>query len=192
MPEFAASIPLCKDLPMCQLFQELDIQSRAAESIVGDWQGPLVKVAGAPDSAMDVTLVRSVWTINELISLLLQGAGLARRVPEICADLKKQNVDGGDSAKVVATARGFVGSIQRLSKAVRIALSILDMFKSQGLSIERASELEECQLALAKISDEVGRISEDMEWEELNRRALPLAEFKELAAYLTETGKASA
>lgn len=178
---------------MCQALHELDIQSRAAESIVEDWQGPIVR-QGDADAAVnnDVAVTRVVWTITELVSLLLNVVELARRVPGQCAEInKRQAVEQGESADVITTVRGFVVSMRRLERTIRAALGILDLFKSQGHSIARADELNACPLELSEMIDKVARFAEDLEWEELDKQALPLAEFKELAAHLLETGKAS-
>lgn len=60
---------------MCQELHDLDIQSRAAESIVEDWRGPIVR----EDAAKNDT--RAIWTINELVALLLRAVELSRDVP---------------------------------------------------------------------------------------------------------------
>lgn len=181
---------------MCQTLHDLDIQSRAAASIVDDWQGPIAgdsQTSGELTAQSGAALVRSVWTINELVALLLHAVDASHGVPEICAEInKRQAVDDGHTEKVVATIRGFVVSMRRLDRAIRAAINIVDMLQGQGLSIARADELLECPVVLSEIIDEVVRFSEDLEWESLSKQALPLSEFKELAAYLVEAGKASA
>ncbi|HET6881423.1 MAG TPA: hypothetical protein VFI31_14770 [Pirellulales bacterium] len=181
---------------MCHSLHELDIRSRAAESIVDDWQGPIVTEEEGSlrsGSLCEPELVRSVWTINELVALLLEVVDVSHGVHKKCAEVDiKQAVEDDESEKVVATIRGFVASVSRLDRAIRVALNIVAMFREQGYSIERADELAECPLILSERIDEVVRLSEDIEWEQLNNQALPLAEFKELAAYFLETGKASA
>lgn len=181
---------------MCQTLHDLDIQSRAAASIVDDWQGPIAgdsQTSGELTAQSGAALVRSVWTINELVALLLHAVDASHGVPEICAEInKRQAVDDGHTEKVVATIRGFVVSMRRLDRAIRAAINIVDMLQGQGLSIARADELLECPVVLSEIIDEVVRFSEDLEWGSLSKQALPLSEFKELAAYLVEAGKASA
>ena len=180
---------------MCNALHELDIRSRAAESIVDDWQGPIVTeddASSGTGTQSESTLVRSIWTINELVALLLQVVGIRAAFPISAAVNIRQAVDDGESEKVVATIRGFVVSVSRLDRAIRVALNIVAMFREQGHSIKRADELAECPLILSERIDELVRFSEDIEWERLDKQALPLAQFKELAAYFVETGKASA
>ena len=62
---------------MCHELRDLDIQSRAAESIVEDWQGPIV----CEDAAnSDIAATRAIWTINELVALLLRAVELFHNV----------------------------------------------------------------------------------------------------------------
>lgn len=180
---------------MCQALQELDIKSRAAESIVDDWQGPIVYEAETTTKAVQPSahFVRLCWPINQLVGLLLTGVECARRVREECDKINKNEAaEEGEAEKAIAITRTAVDSMNRLTKAIRIALSIIDMLKSQGLQVNRAEELEGCPAVLSLIIEDLERFAEEIGWEDVNKRALPLSDFKALAAHLVETGKATA
>ncbi|HEV3339139.1 MAG TPA: hypothetical protein VG125_02245 [Pirellulales bacterium] len=180
---------------MCQALQELDIKSRAAESIVDDWQGPIVdEIESETESAQPSTrLVRLLWPLDQLISLLFEGVECAHRVREACDKINKaMAVDDGESGKLIAIAQTGVESTKRLIKAIRITLMIIDMFKSQGLAIARADELEDCPSVLSEIIDDMEKFSEDVSWEQMGREALSSDELLEIRAHLLSTGQASA
>lgn len=117
----------------------------------------------------------------------------AHEASAICKTIDTARVvDNGEADNVVFTLGSMAESLQRLRTAVRGAISIIDLFESQSVPVRSSVDLRACVARLEEIIGEVDDCTETLGWADLNKRALPSDEFKQLTAYLIETGKASA
>jgi hypothetical protein len=180
---------------MITVLQELDIKSRAVVSIVDDWQGPV-----ASGTASDLFAakegsrpVRSVWKLDDIVDLIIQTVEAAGRVPGLCDAIDKDKaIADREVENIISTLDGVAKSLELLARAIATAVSIVEMFESQGIRVARANDLRECSFKFNGLVNHLHQFSEALGWDDLNRRALSSEEFKQLTQYLIETGKASA
>lgn len=160
--------------------KDLDIQSRAVVSLVEEWRSPH-------------KTVRAIWKVEDLIALLESATAVARQLQSSIANRNgKPLVDVDSQDDLAATAAYLLESLQRLKHAADGAVDVVEMFDSQGYSIERSAELRECASALPEIIADVEAFSEALEWQELERSAMPSDRIRAVADYLRSTGQASA
>jgi hypothetical protein len=181
---------------MCTAFQELDIRSRAAASIVDDWQYTILPHAESDETRGDKgrKQVKSVWKLDEVIELLVDATKHSAKVPEICNTIKLEtSADDGESSAILSQIEAFSGSLRRLNKAINGAISILEMFESQGIKLRRTSaELRECLGEIDNMLAYVENFREALEWEQLERTAVSSDRILAVADYMRSTGQASA
>lgn len=154
--------------------KELDIQSRAAASLVEEWQ--------APDK-----VIRAVWKLEDLIKLLVHAADIANDVRNGMA-----NRNGEADEQLAASAAYVLASLMRLKKAADGALHVIEMFDSQGYSIDGSTELRQCVEALPGVIADAEAFAEALEWKQLEQTAISSDRIRAVAEYLNSTGQASA
>lgn len=160
--------------------KDLDIQSRAVVSLVEEWQTPH-------------RIVRAIWKVEDLIGLLLSATAVARQLQSNIADRNVKplvDVDSQDDPTAMATY--LLESLRRLKQAADGAVHVVEMFNSQGYSIEPSAELRACASALPEIIADVEAFAEDLEWQELERSAMPSDRIRAVADHLRSTGQTSA
>lgn len=159
---------------MCDL-RDLDIQSRAAVSLVAAWQG-------------EHQAVRAVWKLEDVIQLLLRAIAGAR-------ELRARVQEGGptsDDEMLRQNAVYFLETVQRIRAAANDAIRVIEMFESEGYSVDFSDDVRYGATAIGEILIETEALCERLEWQVLEKTALPSATIRAVAAHLASTGQASA
>lgn len=164
---------------MCNL-KDLDIQSRAAVALVEEWQAPQ-------------KTVRTIWKMEDLIELVVRATDAARDMQNKIAHRDgKPLFDGENEHDLKSMTAYLLESLQRLKQAADGAMHVVEMFDSEGYSIERSAELREAVTILPALIVDIERFAEALEWEELERTAMPSERIRAVADYLRSTDQASA
>ncbi|HVA46461.1 MAG TPA: hypothetical protein VNH11_08815 [Pirellulales bacterium] len=128
-----------------------------------------------------------------MIGLLARATAAARDVQrEITNRSGTPALDSAAQYNVTSITAYLLEALQRLKQAADGAVHIVEMFDGQGYSIDGSAELRECAAALPEIVADVEAFAEGLEWEELERTAMPSDRIRAVADYLSSTGQASA
>jgi hypothetical protein len=164
---------------MCTL-RDLDVQSRAAVSLVEEWQ-------------REHATVRFIWKLQDIIGLLLEALSGSLEVREcVAAGDGGEVADSHEREKLIPRIAYFLDTLKRLQAATESVLGIVSMFESEGYPVESADKLREKRAAIPEIIREVDAFREELEWMDLEKTALPSATIRAVADYLASTGQASA
>lgn len=164
---------------MCSL-KDLDIQSRAAVALVEEWQTPH-------------TIVREIWKLEDLLELLVCATDAAMGIRAKIANRNGTPAIEGELAYQLAPMTAYLlESLQRLKQAVDGAMHVVEMFESQGYSIENSSELRRRVSVLSDLISDIEAFTEALEWQELERLAIPSDRIRAVADDLKSAGQASA
>lgn len=179
---------------LCDALHDLDVRFRAVVSIFNDWREE-TKEQNRVDESQPVdspSSVQRVWNFGDICKLLIQALEGSQRIVDICKSTSpKKFVDEGESGQARALLQEYVKITERFRGALSDFISLLNRLTSQDAN----SAVAPVQRILDEMTERskcVEQFLELLEWEELDRQALPPSEFKQLAAYLLETGKASA
>lgn len=179
---------------LCDALRDLDVRFRAVVSIVNDWREAADEQQKVDESKplTSPSSVEKVWDSANFCKLLVQVLESSRRMVDICKSTAPTAIiDEGEAGQVRGLLEVYVKSMRSFPGAISDVVSILSRYSSQDADSTVAlvhGILEE----LTESTKRVEEYLELLEWEELNRQALSPAEFKQLAAYLLKTGKASA
>jgi len=179
---------------LCDALHDLDVRSRAVVSILNDWkeatgeQGGLKKSQPVDSSSS----IQRVWSFEDICELLDQALESSQSIVNFCKYASpKRLFDEGEASQVRDMLQEYLRVTERFRGSLPGFISLLNRLANQ----EANSAIAPVQSALDELIERtkcVEQFSELLEWEELNRQALSPAEFKQLAAYLLKTGKASA
>jgi phosphoglycolate phosphatase-like HAD superfamily hydrolase len=181
---------------LCEALHDLDVKSRAAFSIVNDWRGPICEKEQVDDlqPTASPSPVQTVWNVTDLFKFLVEALKGSRSILATCESISpKKSVEEGESREMRGLLEAYMEMARRLSSAVSGFISILTQIEDQDGKLAIVSSNTQKYLEeLTKAIEFAEHFSQCLEWEELNSQALAPSEFKRLAAYLLETGKASA
>lgn len=164
---------------MCTL-KELDVQSRAAVSLVEEWQG-------------EHKAVREIWKLEDVVELIITAVNGAEQVRARILEHNGGPVQSPEPRRVLLYTLSYaLDALRRLTEAVDGVARVIAMFQSQGYDVGRASELKEKRKALPDIVKSLESFHEDLEWQELELTAPPSSTIRAVADYLKSTGQASA
>ncbi|HEX5446413.1 MAG TPA: hypothetical protein VFW87_21525 [Pirellulales bacterium] len=164
---------------MCNL-RELDVQSRAAVSLVEEWQG-------------EHEAVREIWKLEDVIELITTAINGSEGVRERVLAHRGGSVKDAEQRKVLLYTLSYtLDAIRRLTQAVDGVARVIAMFESQGYDVGRAAELKGKWKMLADVIKALESFNEELEWRELELTAPPSSTIRAVADYLESTGQASA
>lgn len=164
---------------MCTL-KELDVQSRAAVSLVEDWQG-------------EHEAVREIWKLEDVIELIIAAITGSEEVRARIIDPNRGRIQNAEPRKLLLYTLSYaLEAIRRLTVAVDGVARVIAMFESQGYDVGRASELKEKRKVLSDIVKSIESFHEELEWQDLELTAPPSSTIRAVADYLESTGQASA
>lgn len=181
---------------LCDTLHDLDVRFRAVVSIVNDWKEAANEQTedGESQPIGNPSSVQTVWNIGEISKYLVAAMEGSRRILAICASTSlKKVVDDGESDQMRAALEVYLRTTRRLIDSLSKFIAFLDRLAIQEAKVADTSSV--LQKVLEELAESIKRVEQTLElleWEELNRQALSPAEFKQLAAYLLQTGKASA
>lgn len=177
--ELRAALALRGMLSMCTL-KELDVQSRAAVSLVEEWQG-------------EHEAVREIWKLEDVIELIITAITGSEEVRARIINHNHGRILSGEPRKVLLYTLSYaLDALRRLTVAVDGVARVIAMFESQGYDVGRASELKEKRKVLPDIVKSLESFHEEVEWQELEHTAPPSSTIRAVADYLKSTGQASA
>lgn len=153
---------------MCTL-RELDVQSRAAVSLVEEWQ-------------REHEAVRAIWKLEDVIQLIVAASRGSVAVRErVVARGEERVADAKARQTLICTITYFLDALRRLRAAIQGIVPVVSMFESEGYRIESAKDLREQQAILPDIIKDVEGFQESLEWEELEDTAIPSATIRAVA-----------
>lgn len=154
---------------------EFDIRSRGVKGLLDEWESRHAEA-------------RRVWKIEDVVSAFMP---IARAASDLQEQLKASgSADAPDAIDLpyfTHVLRMLLDASYRVEDRVCIHEGV--GYVVQGADALR-SGIRELEGILAEYDAKCE--SEDREWQELEKQALSSEDFKNLAAYLNETGKASA
>jgi hypothetical protein len=179
---------------LCDALHDLDVRSRAVVSIVNDWKEAAGEQRGLEESQPidSSSSVQRVWNFEDICRLLNQALESSQGIIDFCKYASpKRLFDEGESSQGRAMLQEYLKITERFRGSLPDFISVLNRLASQ----EACAAIAPVQRIMDELLERIKCVEhflELLEWEELNRQALSPSEFKQLAAYFLETGKASA